>query len=219
MVPGLFLLMYQLYKQFTIIQTVPKISQHVEEQYVSTPSVVYSQPHMTPTNTIIPTIAPTIKPTVIPTATQTPTPTNTPVPPTSTNIPIQKPTSTPIKKLPANEFVDEVNRFRTLHGNQQIFSDTMLCTIAEQRVNYLNQRHTLDNHEGFQSYISEIKQYFSLWGEVIYYSEPSKSPHEVVFEGWANSQGHKDTVLQQEANAGCGASHSGFAVFIIGKHK
>ncbi|MCX8008805.1 MAG: CAP domain-containing protein [Patescibacteria group bacterium] len=147
-------------------------------------------------------------------------------------IPSQKPTSTPsLKPLPTlistktptlkpsppiNKLIYTVNKFRQSHGKHQITSHPVLCSIAEQRIRELIQRGNLDNHEGYNAHEDALKKSFTQWWETLFFAYPQKTAHDIVFIHWANSQGHRDSLLSN-ATHGCGSEKNGFAVFELGK--
>lgn len=218
MLPSVFIFLLQLYKQLetSAIHTQKEIVLHPLP-----PPTTLLNSHPTPTLPF-PSQTPLLTPTVIPSIVQgtlqipssTPKPTIIPTPvPTTLPTPIPSTTSVP------NALLLEVNQFRKEYNKQHLTEHSVLCGIATERLNSLQERTTLDNHEGFQQYTEQLKQSFSFWGEVIHYSEPPKTPSGIVFEGWAHSEGHKQTVLSDEAFYGCGAYGGGFAVFLVSKGK
>lgn len=213
-------LVYQLYRQLDLSTYSPPPNSNTATRLADASVLPTFMPTSTPT--LIPT--PTILPTPIPpTSTPTPEPTHSPLPPPSPTESLQKEITPVVEALPKhveqNSLTTAVNSYRNGENKQQLQLHTVLCTIADKRLISLIQRSSLDNHEGFQGYQDELKQHFSLWGEVIFFSDPPKSPTAVVTEGWANSSAHKDTLLTQDFTNGCGAENKGFAVFLLGKKK
>lgn len=216
-------LVYQLYKQLDLSTYTPPLRPDTTESVYEDISMLPTfMPTSTPTLIPTPTILPT---TVPPTNTTTPIPTYPPVAPqlpTPTES-LPKHTSPDAEIVPAqpedNSLLNAVNRYRSGDNREQLQSHSVLCTIADERLLSLIQRSSLDNHEGFQGYKDQLKQQFSLWGEVIFFSDPPKSPTAVVTEGWAHSSSHNDTILKDEFTNGCGAENKGFAVFLLGKKK
>ncbi len=218
MLPSVFFFLLQLYKQFetsvshnqqkTILLSLPSPTPFLDSHKTQTVPIPSQTPLLNPTIRL----SRTPTPLPIPTSTHTPTTIPTPVP---TTIPTPIPTTNSIQ----NGLLIEVNKFRKEHTKHDLTEHNKLCSIANERLHSLQQRTTLDNHEGFQQYTELLKQSFSFWGEVIHYSEPPKTPSGIVFEGWAFSEGHKQTLLSEEAFYGCGAHGGGFAVFLVSKGK
>lgn len=158
--------------------------------------------------------SPKITPSPSPTITTLPSPSPSPSPtPTSTPSPTIKPKPTP---LPYYPLVTEVNILRKEHNLPALSAHPMLCTIAKERVTSLVNRGSLDQHEGFKAYRDTLKNSFHQWWETIFYGSPPKKPQEVVSTYWANSEGHKASLLSQ-ATHGCGGIKDGYAVFVLGK--
>jgi uncharacterized protein YkwD len=203
MITSVLFLIYQLYTHLDIS---PLKEQLNEKKYV-----------LSATNTIevdIPVEVPTIHPTITINPTHLPTPS-----PTPTTLPTRTPTLIPTKKPVENVLVNAVNEFRNVNDLGTLTIHPTLCTIADERLDILKKRTTLDNHEGFEQYKKILSSTFSQWGEVIFYSNPEYTPNDIVQKGWAQSAGHRDTLLKTEVDSGCGVQGDGFAVFIIGKKK
>jgi len=152
-----------------------------------------------------------ITPTLTPSATPTPNPTSTPFP-TNPPTPSPRPNVTPR----SNSLLSQVNGFRRRENLPLLVSDSKLCSIAKERVEYLARRGGLDNHEGYRNYHSNLQQSFHQWWETLFFASPPKVSHDVVFSFWANSPGHKQALLST-ATYGCGAEKDGYAVFELGR--
>jgi uncharacterized protein YkwD len=146
--------------------------------------------------------------TVFPSPPPSPSPTHTLIP---TN------TLTP-KLLPVNNLLTAVNNFRKANGKSSLSSHPVLCSIANERINALIIRGSLDNHEGYLSYADTLRISFSQWWETLFFASPPKKSTDIVFTHWANSPGHKDSLLSS-ATHGCGAEKNGFAVFELGRKR
>jgi uncharacterized protein YkwD len=175
--------------------------------------VPYSIVKNLPTVTPFPTHSPML--TIRPTENPLPSPTPTPTPqPTDIPTPSQKPTSQPTA-IPVSSLLSSINNYRSEHGVGTLSSHATLCTIANERLTQLRQRGSLDNHEGFQKYVSQLSSEFRSWREVIFQSSSALSADMAVREGWANSPPHKESLLNTESVYGCGQTGNGFAVFIL----
>lgn len=143
-----------------------------------------------------------------------PTHTLTPRP---TPIPTKIPTPTPLPLT--NSLVTQVNSYRKLGNRSSLIVSPLLCTIAQKRTSDLQIHGSLDHHVGIKKYEGEIFTQMNTWHEVIYWSSNSRSPKEIVYEGWNNSASHKESLLTPDATHGCGSIKAGYAVFLLGKKK
>lgn len=159
---------------------------------------------------------PVFQPTQIPTA--QPTPSLTP-----TTKPTRQPTKTPIPtshiNTTDNTLAAAINNFRKDHGISAISRHETLCSITNTRLQQLVKRGELDNHDGIFAFQPQIFQTFSEWWEVLFFASPEKNSRDVVYQGWAQSPSHKDSILKNEATHGCGAEQGGYAVFLLARKK
>lgn len=183
---------------------------HVFVQSLSNPTVPTPTPVviMVPTTTIQPTSTPSATPILTVTPTQKPTlkPTITPTP---------KPTAIPhdISLFYA------INSYRKNQHKPEISVHPLLCSIANERVEELSKKGSLDNHDGIKKHVDQLLMTFGSWHEVIHESSQPKSSDDVVLQGWASSDQHKESISNNQVDYGCGAQKSGFAVFILAKKK
>jgi hypothetical protein len=177
--------------RFKILGQLRFILLNIRESTVSSMLLQPTSPHLisTPTHTIIPSPFPSIVP---------------------TNVPI-----IPSPRITAlDDLNTAVNTFRNMHEVSQLRLDSSLCVIAQSRLEELHARNDLDHHEGFQKYF-DMQSLFNRMGETIYQSSDFQSNTSIVENGWANSSGHRQTLLDSTFRFGCGARDAHFAVFII----
>ncbi len=60
------------------------------------------------------------------------------------------------------EFVTALNKYRALHGVQELFVGTDLCTFATMRINQLKALGKLDAHAGFKEFLAKDENWKTL---------------------------------------------------------
>lgn len=159
----------------------------------------------TPTTTSTPTPSPTItpKPTLIPTQ----TPTRIPLP---TTFQVQA-----VESSGSQDLLGAVNAFRGKNGLGSLSSSSTLCSIAQSRVSENAALGQLDNHAGFEKYFKGQVEFKSM-GENLHWATYTETATEIIENGWANSPGHKENMLDSKWQYGCGGqAGSYYASFIF----
>lgn len=138
-----------------------------------------------------------------------------------TPTPTQKPQPTPTKvKVPASQNVNllsAVNQWRGDHGIVKMVENAQLCKMAEYRIAQLVDRGSLDNHEGFRSYL-DINPLGSMGLSGIAENLAiGTNDVNAVVKMWENSPPHREQLLANpQMTLGCGAVRSSIGVLVGG---
>ncbi len=143
--------------------------------------------------------------TITPTLTLTPSATTTHTP---------KPTASKISPGP-RDLMSAVNTYRQSQGVNTLASSNLLCSIAASRASQQQQIGHLD-HSGFNAAAQGQSEFKGL-AEILQTNSSPKDATFLVQTGWANSAGHKATLLDGQWTHGCGSMAGNFAVFIFAR--
>lgn len=117
--------------------------------------------------------------------------------------------------------VDELNiamnLYRQSHNLSTLKFDSLLCQIAQKRVDQFLKSGEMDRHEGFKPLFDE-QDSFPLMVEVLFSGNGPTSGIHIVEWGWDQSvTGHHDAISDPKWTEGCGGVAGYFAAFVFGK--
>ncbi len=115
-----------------------------------------------------------------------------------------------------NNLLSAINIYRQDHELPEFIKDELLCGYVQTRLAQLEQKHSLDNHEGFRSMMDEIlktKGYSKISENL---GQGFSSVPQILL-AWDGSLAHKSILQNRESDYACADLAGSYAVLITGR--
>lgn len=103
----------------------------------------------------------------------------------------------------ANEILEALNNYRSLHGSQKLTMDSKLSEYAQSRADYFYQQEKLDSHQGFNNFLTNENGFdklgFSWLGENASYGYRLNGVHLIEWI-YASDEDHNQNQLNNNWN-------------------